>query len=400
MEKLGAYELVRKSPPHSRPAASPSTWPQLGNSVLNTAVLAPRQEDKAGSPACPFPAPLPGCGEKGGPTLPAGTLLLKARFPLLRICSALVLRKLLRPAVSSPWEGYLAGGQARPLQPCHLCCWSSCKNVFLPHPCCGGTPRPEGARGPCPHLALLQVTGRRLWKNVYDELGGSPGSTSAATCTRRHYERYGWAPRLWDLGLSLPGLGQWDPGWGEKGSRPPGQDEGGRGPHGCRWCALLGRGVHGGGGEEARWAWSGAGCGTPRQPWPPGGRAWLLLRLVLPYVRHLKGEDDKPLPPSKPRKQYKMAKEAQGDDGATERQKKAKEEKQVDQVSSEPGWGPWPYRVFPCPAAHGTQTCPEASPQGAAGPCGGCVCCLLLEGPQVHVGSELGSAPHSAVPVS
>ncbi|NXF92936.1 ARI5A protein, partial [Eubucco bourcierii] len=32
------------------------------------------------------------------------------------------------------------------------------------------------------------VTGRRLWKNVYDELGGSPGSTSAATCTRRHYE--------------------------------------------------------------------------------------------------------------------------------------------------------------------------------------------------------------------
>ncbi|KAB1256677.1 AT-rich interactive domain-containing protein 5A [Camelus dromedarius] len=87
------------------------------------------------------------------------------------------------------------------------------------------------------------VTGRRLWKNVYDELGGSPGSTSAATCTRRHYER-----------------------------------------------------------------------------------------LVLPYVRHLKGEDDKPLPPSKPRKQYKMAKEPRGDDRATERPKKAKEEKQVDQM--------------------------------------------------------------------
>uniref|UniRef100_A0A8C5I132 AT-rich interactive domain-containing protein 5A-like n=2 Tax=Gouania willdenowi TaxID=441366 RepID=A0A8C5I132_GOUWI len=33
------------------------------------------------------------------------------------------------------------------------------------------------------------VTARRLWKKVYDELGGSPGSTSAATCTRRHYER-------------------------------------------------------------------------------------------------------------------------------------------------------------------------------------------------------------------
>ncbi|KAM5227568.1 AT-rich interactive domain-containing protein 5A [Ctenodactylus gundi] len=87
------------------------------------------------------------------------------------------------------------------------------------------------------------VTGRRLWKNVYDELGGSPGSTSAATCTRRHYER-----------------------------------------------------------------------------------------LVLPYVRHLKGEDDKPLPPSKPRKQYKGAKEPRGDDGTTERSKKAKEERQMDQV--------------------------------------------------------------------
>ncbi|XP_047446920.1 AT-rich interactive domain-containing protein 5A isoform X2 [Mugil cephalus] len=60
------------------------------------------------------------------------------------------------------------------------------------------------------------VTARRLWKKVYDELGGSPGSTSAATCTRRHYER-----------------------------------------------------------------------------------------LVLPFERHIKGEDDKPLPPSKPRKPYK-----------------------------------------------------------------------------------------------
>ncbi|GLD66800.1 AT-rich interactive domain-containing protein 5A [Lates japonicus] len=60
------------------------------------------------------------------------------------------------------------------------------------------------------------VTAQRLWKKVYDELGGSPGSTSAATCTRRHYER-----------------------------------------------------------------------------------------LVLPFERHIKGEEDKPLPPSKPRKPYK-----------------------------------------------------------------------------------------------
>ncbi|XP_044192841.1 AT-rich interactive domain-containing protein 5B-like [Thunnus albacares] len=33
------------------------------------------------------------------------------------------------------------------------------------------------------------ITARRLWKSIYDELGGNPGSTSAATCTRRHYER-------------------------------------------------------------------------------------------------------------------------------------------------------------------------------------------------------------------
>ncbi|KAL2094706.1 hypothetical protein ACEWY4_009425 [Coilia grayii] len=33
------------------------------------------------------------------------------------------------------------------------------------------------------------VTNQRLWKTVYNELGGSPGSTSAATCTRRHYEK-------------------------------------------------------------------------------------------------------------------------------------------------------------------------------------------------------------------
>lgn len=29
------------------------------------------------------------------------------------------------------------------------------------------------------------------------------------------------------------------------------------------------------------------------------------FRLVLPFERHIKGEDDKPLPPSKPRKPYK-----------------------------------------------------------------------------------------------
>ncbi|XP_056364562.1 AT-rich interactive domain-containing protein 5A isoform X2 [Oenanthe melanoleuca] len=84
------------------------------------------------------------------------------------------------------------------------------------------------------------VTGRRLWKNVYDELGGSPGSTSAATCTRRHYER-----------------------------------------------------------------------------------------LVLPYVRHLKGEEDKPLPPSKPRRQYKVSKD--------DKSKRARKEKGREQLAPDKG---------------------------------------------------------------
>lgn len=34
-----------------------------------------------------------------------------------------------------------------------------------------------------------KVTNDRMWKVVYNELGGCPDSTSAATCTRRHYER-------------------------------------------------------------------------------------------------------------------------------------------------------------------------------------------------------------------
>ncbi|XP_013419272.1 AT-rich interactive domain-containing protein 5B [Lingula anatina] len=34
-----------------------------------------------------------------------------------------------------------------------------------------------------------QITNKRLWKHLYDKLGGNPGSTSAATCTRRHYEK-------------------------------------------------------------------------------------------------------------------------------------------------------------------------------------------------------------------
>ncbi|KAJ8400964.1 hypothetical protein AAFF_G00389210 [Aldrovandia affinis] len=89
------------------------------------------------------------------------------------------------------------------------------------------------------------VTARRLWKNVYDELGGSPGSTSAATCTRRHYER-----------------------------------------------------------------------------------------LVLPFERQLRGEEDKPLPPAKPRKQYK--KSLEGKSGKAEgKRKRSQQEAEGDGQAEE-----------------------------------------------------------------
>lgn len=31
--------------------------------------------------------------------------------------------------------------------------------------------------------------GKKSWKGIYDDLGGNPQNTSAATCTRRHYEK-------------------------------------------------------------------------------------------------------------------------------------------------------------------------------------------------------------------
>ncbi|TRY81609.1 hypothetical protein DNTS_031005 [Danionella cerebrum] len=89
------------------------------------------------------------------------------------------------------------------------------------------------------------VTSQRLWKNVYDELGGSPGSTSAATCTRRHYER-----------------------------------------------------------------------------------------LVLPFERRMRGEEDKPLPPSKPRKQYKRSPEAGENKPEIKKRRKTEREENEHQTAS------------------------------------------------------------------
>eukprot|EP00062_Callorhinchus_milii_P001438 gi/632936571/ref/XP_007895381.1/ PREDICTED: AT-rich interactive domain-containing protein 5B [Callorhinchus milii] len=92
------------------------------------------------------------------------------------------------------------------------------------------------------------ITARRQWKHIYDELGGNPGSTSAATCTRRHYER-----------------------------------------------------------------------------------------LILPYERYIKGEEDKPLPPVKPRKQDNSPQESEskmkvvGTKRKIEQNRKGKKEKDATQ---------------------------------------------------------------------
>ncbi|XP_078079753.1 aT-rich interactive domain-containing protein 5B isoform X2 [Mustelus asterias] len=84
------------------------------------------------------------------------------------------------------------------------------------------------------------ITARRQWKQIYDELGGNPGSTSAATCTRRHYER-----------------------------------------------------------------------------------------LILPYERYIKGEEDKPLPPVKPRKQECSPQESESKMRAAGAKRKAEQNRKV-----------------------------------------------------------------------
>lgn len=78
-------------------------------------------------------------------------------------------------------------------------------------------------------------------------------------------------------------------------------------------------------------------------------------RLVLPYVRHLKGEDDKPLPPSKPRKQYKVSKGAE----TGEKSRRSKKEKGREQVRGPVGLGrsvaaaPSPLETLPPSRARG-----------------------------------------------
>lgn len=198
--------------------------------------LPPEREGRAR--VLPLPSALHAEGGRGF-ALPAGTLLLKASFLFAHLFCLPELGKLLGPAVL--WQGW---GLGAGLPPDELS-----NNLHLA-PLLAGT---------LPHLVPLQVTGRRLWKNVYDELGGSPGSTSAATCTRRHYERCGWggsrtAPPsqgvvqewgglriYYGQGWARMSTGVWgmhpavqgSPG-GQPSCRPPGQA--GRGSSGCLHC--------------------------------------------------------------------------------------------------------------------------------------------------------------------
>lgn len=55
----------------------------------------------------------------------------------------------------------------------------------------------------------------------------------------------------------------------------------------------------------------------------------LFTRLVLPFERHIKGEDDKPLPPSKPRKPYKRNQEGKMNK-ADGKRKRSSSEREMD----------------------------------------------------------------------
>ncbi|GAB1295199.1 AT-rich interactive domain-containing protein 5B [Apodemus speciosus] len=123
-----------------------------------------------------------------------------------------------------------------------------------------------------PYLGFKQryetITARRQWKHIYDELGGNPGSTSAATCTRRHYERR-WEERVCHLintrafSSSVQSVNDraFDIYFSDASLLLSVLRKRGKAPEDCK------------------------------------------LALILPYERFIKGEEDKPLPPIKPRKQ-------------------------------------------------------------------------------------------------
>ncbi|XP_037068882.1 AT-rich interactive domain-containing protein 5B-like [Pollicipes pollicipes] len=67
------------------------------------------------------------------------------------------------------------------------------------------------------------VCARRLWKQVFDEMGGSPHNTAAGTCTRRCYERLCLPFERYDRGLPEPMAEQRPRLSAGPAPRPPGQ---------------------------------------------------------------------------------------------------------------------------------------------------------------------------------
>ncbi|TSY69826.1 AT-rich interactive domain-containing protein 5A [Bagarius yarrelli] len=67
-----------------------------------------------------------------------------------------------------------------------LCIWGSVSGALYQGLCIRGSVSWALYHGLC---IRGSVTAQQLWKKVYNILGGNPRSTSAATCTRRHYEK-------------------------------------------------------------------------------------------------------------------------------------------------------------------------------------------------------------------
>lgn len=59
-----------------------------------------------------------------------------------------------------------------------------------------------------------------------------------------------------------------------------------------------------------------------------------LSRLVLPFERHRRGEEDKPLPPSKPRKQYKRSNESKSSKAESRKRRRTSERDDLEVIQS------------------------------------------------------------------
>lgn len=126
VEKLGAYEMVRKAPESSPCCISPYVlspfWGKLGKSVSPTKLSLPPDRRKG----------------RGLPCLLVFCCSKQVFLSSPSVLPSLGLERCLGQQSGSPREGELAGRQMSPLQPPLLRCWrSSCKTAIpaKPGPC-------------------------------------------------------------------------------------------------------------------------------------------------------------------------------------------------------------------------------------------------------------------------